>query len=346
MRQHLSAVLLVGEAGVLKINGAVGHFHHGVLAVGEVGILAEHLADTAGAGHAHGDHDEHHGHHHQAHQDVHAVGEQAHQLAGGEGAADDQVGALPADEQDAGVDGQLHQGHHQHHAALGLHKQVVQVAGGRLELGVLKLFAHIGLHHADGGDVFLHAGVQVVVLLEHLGEDLHGAAHDEHQTHGQEQQRPHVDHGHLAVDLEGHEDGADQRDGGAEAHAQNHLVGVLDVGHVGGQTGDQTGGAEVVDVGEAEGLNVLKHTLAQVAGKAGGGLCTPDGAQRAEQQAQQRNGGHGQAHHHNVLQAAHGDALIHQGGDHQGNDHLAHHLNDHAQRGEQRGKLELPDVGG
>ena len=93
-------------------------------------------------------------------------------------------------------------------------------------------------------------------------------------------------------------------------------------------------------------VNVLKHTLAQIAGKAGGGFCTPDGAQGAEQQAQQRYGGHGQAHYNNVLQVAHGDAVIHQRGDHQRDDHLAHHLSDHAQRGEQRGKLELPDVGG
>ena len=254
--------------------------------------------------------------------------------------------ALPADEQDAGIDGQLHQGHDDQHAALSLHEQVVQVAGSRLELGAFEFFAHIGLHHANGGDVFLHAGVQFVVLLEYLGEDLHGAAQDDHQADGQEQQRPHVDHGHLAVDPEGHENGADQRDGSAEAHPQDHLVGVLDVGHVGGQASDQAGGAEVVNVGKAEGLNVLKHALAQIAGKAGGGFCTPDGAQGAEQQAQQRYGGHGQAHSNNVLQVAHGDAVIHQRGDHQRDDHLAHHLSDHAQRGEQRGKLELPDVGG
>jgi len=50
-----------------------------------------------------------------------------------------------------------------------------------VELLVLMFLPHVGLHHANGGDVFLYAGVEVVVLLENLAEVFHGPRHDEEE---------------------------------------------------------------------------------------------------------------------------------------------------------------------
>ena len=48
---------------------------------------------------------------HKAHENVHAVGEKAHKLTGSKGAAYDHFGAEPADPQDTGINGKLHQWH-------------------------------------------------------------------------------------------------------------------------------------------------------------------------------------------------------------------------------------------
>ena len=52
---------------------------------------------------------------------------------------------------------------------------------------------------------------------------------------------------------------ADQTDRRTHTHAQQHLVGILQVGHICGQTGDKTCGTEFVDVGKRKTLDVLVH---------------------------------------------------------------------------------------
>ena len=51
------------------------------------------------------------------------------------------------------------------------HQQAADVLAGFLELLALELLTHIGLDHADGGDVLLHALVQVIVLAESLAKN-------------------------------------------------------------------------------------------------------------------------------------------------------------------------------
>ena len=240
---------------------------HWMFRVHQVGLLLQNFTDSLGAGGAHGDHHKDHGEHHKAHEDVHAVGQQVHELPGGQGTAHDHVGPQPADEQDAGVHGEVHQRRVPGENLLGGEEGLVDILGGFLELLVLMVLPDVGLHHSDTGDVLLDTGVHVVVLLEDLLEVFHRPAHNEEEQHAQHHHRHQVDTGQLGVDGEGEHHGHQQAGRGPAAHPQDHHVGVLDVGHVGGQTSDQAGGTELVNVGEGIGLNLFKHGLPKVPGQ-------------------------------------------------------------------------------
>ncbi len=73
--------------------------------IGDIAFFIQNLADTLCAGHAHGQHDKYHGQHHQAHHNIHTVGQETHQLSGGQGAGNDHFRAHPADCDDAAVNG-------------------------------------------------------------------------------------------------------------------------------------------------------------------------------------------------------------------------------------------------
>ena len=294
-------------------------------------------AYTLGGSGGHGDHDEHHGQHHQAGQDVGAVGQHAHQLAGGKACSTgqhDHAGTQPGNQQDAGVNG----GHHQRRVEgknfFSTQQQILHIAGCLFELFTLVIFAHIRFDHADGGNIFLHALVQVIVLFECGGEVVAGAGHDEHQTAAQNDDRHQIDGSQLGVDGERHDHGNDHAGRRTDGHTQNHLVSVLDVGHVGGHTGDQTGGGIFIDIGKTECLDIAVHGAAQIAGVTGGSTRTKHTAQHAEQQAKGRCHDHPAANAVNVGKIADGNAIINDGGHQLGDDHFHHHFADHAQRGQ------------
>ena len=62
------------------------------------------------------------------------------------------------------------------------------------------------------------------------------------QRHGQEGQHHHEHGAELTVDHKAHDHGADQRQRSAHHNTQDHLEGVLHVGHIGGHTGDKARG--------------------------------------------------------------------------------------------------------
>ena len=59
-----------------------------------------------------------------------------------------------------------------------------------------------------------------------------------------------IDARQSRADEKRHAHRADQTDRRTHTHAQQHLVGILQVGHICGQTGDKTCGAEFVNVGK------------------------------------------------------------------------------------------------
>ena len=100
------------------------------------------------------------------------------------------------------------------------------------------------------------------------------------------------DHAQLHADEKAHGHAANEHQRRAHRDPQDHLAGVLHVGHIGGHPGDKAGGAVAVDVGEGEGLHLLINPFPQVAGQAGGRLCRVPAGQDAARQAQQSHGQH------------------------------------------------------
>ena len=300
MRQGvLVAAPLVGEGHIVKVDAAVRHFHDGLLRLGQVCSLREHFPDTPDTGHGHADHHHHHGQHHQAHEQGHDVAEQAGEVAGGHIPGHNELRAQPRGGENAEVHRQHHGGVVEGQQALGLDEHLIQVAGGLGELAVLVALPHEGLHHTDGGDVLLDAGVEVVVLLEHPVEDVQSHHHDGTQHYHQEHHRKKE---HLAgggTDEQAHGEAEHKQHGGPHRHTNHHHKGVLHVGDVGGHAGDQSGDAELVDVGKGKGLNARIDGLSEIGGQSGGragGVLT---SQSAKQQAHQSQ------HHHDDTVAVH-----------------------------------------
>ena len=58
---------------------------------------------------------------------------------------------------------------------------------------------------------------------------------------------------------------------GARTQTNDHGIRVLQVGHIGGEPGDDRAGGETVNIGEAEALHLLKLVVTQVLGESSAG---------------------------------------------------------------------------
>ena len=114
--------------------------------------------------------------------------------------------------------------------------------------GVLVVLPDKGLDHPDGRDIFLYAGIQVVVAPEHFIEDAGGVQHNVDEGCGQHHDGCQKDQAQPGADEEAHDHAADEHQRGTHGNAQNHLIGILQVGDVCRQAGDKTCGAEFVDI--------------------------------------------------------------------------------------------------
>ena len=230
----------------------------------QIALLVQNLTDTAGAGYGEGDHDEDHGENHQTHQDVHTVSEKRHQITGFQSAVYNHVGTKPADQKDAGVYGEHHQRVVENYQALSLRKHIVDVLTGSGKTLFLIILPDISFHYANCGYIFLHTFIQFVVFFKSMVKILHGLSDDDRQCNPQENDRCKIYAGQRRTDKKGHSHGTQYGSRCTHCHAQDHLVCILDVGHVGCESCDESGSAELVDVGEGVCLYVLKHCLSQV----------------------------------------------------------------------------------
>ena len=332
IQHRLAGAVLILKGNMLKLNGAVGHLLHGVLGRGQVSLLVQHFHDTLGGRGGHGDHDERHAQHHQSHENVHDVAEQGVELAGGDGAVQDILGAEPAQGDVAAVNGGEHGGVIEAQAALRVDELVVQALAGLGVLLVFKALADKALDHADGRNVLLHGGVQVIVVFEHAVKNFERGHHDGSQHHQKEYHGHHKDQGQRAADHAGHEQGEHQMHRGAHAHPLDHLERVLHVGHVGGHTGDKAGGGVFVDVGERVMLDALIHGVAQIACKARGSIGGKAARQHTQQQRESGHQEREQAIFEDGVHIALLDALI----DDERHDGGKQDIHDRFQRGKER----------
>ena len=188
------------------------------------------------------------------------------------------------------------------------------------------LLPHEGLDHADAVQIFLHHVVQTIVALEDPLKDGMRVGGHQIQPHAQHGDENSENAGQLRVDTDGRHQREDQHEGRTHRRADDHLIGVLHVAHVGGQTGDQTAGGEPVDVGEGKFLNMAVHIPPQVLGKARRRNRRIVAGQNAEQQ---RSKGRQQQHQSRLPDIGHtalSDALVDQAGHDQRNDAFHDHF--------------------
>ena len=232
----------VFEADVVKIDRAVLHFGHGVLGALQRALFAEDFDNTLGRFLRHRDHRKDHREHHQAHEDLEAVGQHRGHLADVEvqpAGGDDGVGAVRHDKDHAGVDAELHHRAVEGHDALGSGEVLLDVFGRGAELFLLIFLPHIAFDNPHGLHVFLHGIVEGVILAEDAAEQRGGGPDDQKQPDEQKRDGEQEDHGQPAAHDKAHDEGENQHQRAADGHPDDHHVGHLDVGDVGGQAGDK-----------------------------------------------------------------------------------------------------------
>lgn len=136
--------------------------------------------------------------------------------------------------------------------------------------------------------VFADDPVKTVVAAENALKHRMGAAGDQIEPYGQDGNEDKEDEGKPGIDGKGGDKGEQEHEGRAYRGADNHLIGVLDVGNIGGEAGDKAAGGKMIDIGKGKILDVLKHVLAKVFGKACGGDGGIFAGKRAKEQGQER----------------------------------------------------------
>ena len=141
-----------------------------------------------------------------------------------------------------------------------------------------------GFHHTDAPDIFLHDIVERVVGAKNAAKQRPDLADDQkqQQCHNGNDRKENECNGR--VDAERHDHGKYKHDRAAHRHADQHLIGILNIGHVGCQAGDDGSSGELVNVGKGKGLHIVIHILPQIGGKAHRGFCGNVGGKHAGQQ--------------------------------------------------------------
>ena len=228
----------------------------------QVTFFVQHLADTLGGGRGHCDHDKDHREHHKTHQDLHGVGDHARERADIEIRAaglDDELCCEIADENPADGDAELHEGAIEGEDFFGLQEvfaHVVRLRGKFLRFIVL---ADEALDHAHGLHVLLHGVIEPVVLFKHSLEKRHCRLRHQVQAEAE-----HGDNAQLLADADGHDACENQHHRRAHRHTGQHHERLLDVCNVGGQTRDERGRGEPVNVREREVLHLIIEVFAKV----------------------------------------------------------------------------------
>ena len=155
---------------------------------------------------------------------------------------------------------------------------------------------------------------------------------DEEQAKAQQRNDDQVDHGDAATHGVGHGKGEDQHQRRAHGDADEHHKGLLHVVDVGGEAGDERGARELVDVGEAERLDLVEQVATQVLGKAAAGMAAGDARSGAKGERRQRD------EHQKAGGGQHlGDGgTVFDGVDHVGGDKRDHHFADYLAKHQQR----------
>ena len=168
--------------------------------------------------------------------------------------------------------------------------------------------------------------------MEHAREDGSHEVDDVEEDEAEHRDDRSVDQRERASHDGRHGEGEHEAQRGSHGDAHDHHERLLDVVDVGGEARHERARGELVDVGEAEALDVVEHVATQVLGKAAARVAARDAGARAEGQREQREqheDGRG------LQKLRHGGAhldLVDEAGCEERDGHLAGHLYQHQQR--------------
>ncbi len=330
VRKHvLPRVGPVLEIDVVKIDAAALH-RRAAGAVGNGGLFVQHLENPFGRGHGAAQHQEHVRNHHQGVQNLKHIAQKAGQLAHLQGADGNHVAAEPQDADDGGVHHRLKARQNQHGIMERALRSPAEPLVHRAELPALPVPPHIRFHGADGDQVLLDDGVDVVQRL------LHGCIEGAELFQNQIQRAPKNRDGRQENDRQlrahqnGHREAHQQHGRAAHDGPQPVADGVLQDGDVARESGDQRRRAEMVQIGEGIPLHPAVLRFPQFRAEP---LARPGGKARVAGAEAERNQGadpHHQALAVNIRGVAADDADVDDIRHNQRNHKLEHGLEHHA----------------
>ena len=329
--RHLT-VCIVSESHIVKPDASVSYFIIRIFRIGKVCFLIQYLNNSSGTCHTHGHHNEDHGEHHQTHENIHTVGEQTHQFACSKTAAYDHIGTEPTDSQNTCIDCKLHQRSVNCHNSFCIHEHIKNVAACLVELLDFIILTDISFYDSLGRNIFLYAGIHLIVFRKSLTEIFHCFFHNEHQTNSQKDNSDQIDACDLGIDKKCHCHRSDQADRCSGTHTQDHLVRILNVGHIRSQTSYQTCCGKFVNIGKGKRLNIGVHGFTQISGKTCGCPCSILSSQQSGTQTDHCYYNHADTHYKDMLHVTRIDAIINNGCHHQRNEHFHRHFNNHTNR--------------
>ena len=341
LEHRLFAVFLISKIHMIENDASIGNFHHRMFRIGKIALLIEHFRHTSCTGDTHGNHNKYHRQHHQTHQDIHTVSKKAHQLSRGHGGADDHLRTQPADQQDTSVYSKLHQRRVEAEIFLRFHEDLVNILARFMELICLIVFPHISLYHADRRHVFLYGSVQLIVLGKCLLEILGCVVHDQEQADSKDNNRDQVNTGKPCIDRKRHDHRTDHARRRSHTHTQEHLISILQVGHICRQTGYQSGCTELINIREGVILNIDEHRLSQISGKSCRRSCAEFSSHHTCKQTNSCRRNHPGANCINMLHIARFNTVIDNGRHQKRNDRLHNYFQDHENRCQDGGFFEL-----
>lgn len=157
-------------------------------------------------------------------------------------------------------------------------------------------------------------------------------ADNEKQDHAEKKNCNEINAGKACIDGKGHDKRTDHTRRSTHHHAEHHLVSVLNVGYIGGQTCDKTCRAEFINIRKGKGLNMIEHASAEISGKSGRSFCPVSSAGHAGKQSDGGCDDHQSADAVDVSEITGIYALIDDRGHQIGNHGLHQHLQQHKER--------------
>ena len=210
-------------------------------------------------------------------------------------------GAGVEQENDAGVQDQKGQGIHRRRQPAGMQLDFCQQPVQPGETLSLVFLLHEGADHPHAGQVLPRRAGHAVKTFAHFFLQGHGSQNDAEDDDEQSQDHAAEDQGAAGVDRPGHDQRAENHEGGTQQQAQAEIDPRLHLVDIPRDPGDQRRGAEPVQIRIGERLDMGKKIMPQPGGK-------PDGRAGGKILGGDRGGQPEQSHQHQQQ-----NALIHHG---------------------------------